>query len=92
MNVEIVINKRLKAIKNELARGNRSWKKMNRIMSKVRKEFPAISDWDNQRHHPYEDRWEYKDAQREVYNIIDVEIKLKEEKRYLHDLVRKSKK
>lgn len=92
MRLEVVINHRLKGIKNELAKGNRSWKKMNRIMSKVKKEYPAISNWEGRWYHPYEEKWEYKDAQREVYNIIHIEIKLKEEKRYLHDLVRKSKK
>lgn len=92
MRLEVVINHRLKGINNELARGHRQWKRLNRVMSQVRKEFPAISDWDNNWHHPYEEKWEYKDAQREIYNIIGIEIKLKEEKRYLHDLVRKSKK
>lgn len=92
MKLETVVVRRLTKIKNELAQGGRHWKKMNKIMSKVKKEFPAISDWEGHWYHPYEDKWEYKDAQRVVYNIINVEIKLKEEKRYLHDLVRKSKK
>ena len=61
-------------------------------MKKVQKEFPAVSDWENNWYHPYEDKWEYRDAQREVYNIIEIEIKLKEEKRYLHYLQRQARK
>ena len=92
MKLETVVAKRLTKIKNELARGGRQWKKLNIAMNKVRREYPAKSDWDGTWYRPYEDKKEYMDAQRGVYNIIDNEIKLKEEKRYLHDLVRKSKK
>ena len=92
MTIELVIDKRLNKIKNELARGNREWKKLNIAMSKVKREYPAKSDWDGEWHRPYEDKREYQDAHREEYNIIDREIQLKEEKRYLHDLVRKGKK
>lgn len=92
MKLETVVVRRLTKIKNELAQGGRHWKKVNIIMSKMRREYPARSDWDGTWYHPYEDKREYQDAQREVYNIINNEIKLKEEKRYLHDLVRKSKK
>ena len=62
-------------------------------MNKLKIKYPTYKDWDyGDWHNPYEDRWEYRDAQREVYNIIDIEIKLKEEKRYLHDLQRQARK
>lgn len=92
MKLETVVANRLTKIKNELELGGRQWKKLNMVMNKVKREYPAKSDWDGEWHRPYEDKREYMDAQRTVYNIIDNEIKLKEEKRYLHDLVRKSKK
>ena len=68
---------------------------MDRVMNRVRIEHPAIRLWESDGggwDSPYEREREYIDAQREIYNIIDIEIKLKEEKRYLHDLVRKAKK
>jgi len=92
MKLETVVAKRLTKIKNELSRGGRQWKKLSIVMNKVKREYPAKSDWNGEWHLPYKNKREYIDAQRAVYNIVDNEIKLKEEKRYLHDLVRKSKK
>ena len=92
MTLEIVVDNRLKKIKNELGRDKRRWRKLSTTMSKIRREFPATSDWEGQWTRPYEDKKEYLDAGRESYGIIIRQIELQDEKRYLHDLVRKGKK
>ena len=93
MTLDLVVAKRLNKIKNELGRGKRRWKKLDKMMGKVREEHPSFKDWDTGDWvDPYEDVKEFKDAKYDISHILFRQIDLDEEKRYLHDLVRQGKK
>ena len=95
MTLDLVVANRINKIKNELGRGKRRWKKLDKVMNKLKNDHPTIRDWNscsNNWLHPYESIEEFKDAGREISRILFRQIDLDEEKRYLHDLVRQGKK
>ncbi len=97
MTLDLVVANRLHKIKNELGRGKRRWKKLDKVMNKIRLEYPITKDWDapledKKYFHPYESVKEFREASWEISKILFRQIDLDEENRYLHDLVRRGKK